>query len=274
MKLADLQDNKVSALLVALQTTSDFTAFKVVYEECLSFTDEMFNQFRPQDNWIGNTEQAKYVQSSARLLGFFAFLLFGPVTLLSTFAKVSAAILIIPALLLFIGCLLWLYAKNCPCCVVHGFSRRDLRPWEAFLTNEDFFGKRKEADLFVGIARKEALESTPWCLKYTHRVILWDNLCLFIGDMLVRKFGEFFALLFDDAFVFLFHDRLHEMFKKEVWVEEPGIRQLHSMVFYSTVLLSLLVTGFVTAFFFYCYYAFGATLALLVCCGHTHIGSV
>lgn len=235
----ELPASKVSGLLVALQITSHHTAFKAIYDECRPVVDEKVKEFYQQYN----STRINWGIGSGVHLALFSivciFTLFSVIVL----SKGPYSTLAIPGIMLFIWCFTVIGKLNKVCCTGHDFLHRNIRPWEVFLVDRDYPKVCKEPGLFFGIVRKQSLESSHWSPKYTTRLFLWNNLCLSIGEALENIVGEFIALLFNDRVVTAFHEHIHTMFQKEVWVEEPCIRQLNGAVFYSVVFLSLLVTS-------------------------------
>ena len=238
MKLA-LPTGKVSGLLAALQLTSHHSAFKAIYDECRPVVDVMVKEFYRQHNSI----VSKGGIGSATHMALFSILCIVIVFSVTVIMKTSLYALAIPGLMLFIFFLLLLGNLNKLYCTGRGFLHRSIRPSEVFLMDRDYLKMCKKPSLLLGTARKQSLESDHWSPKYTTRLFLWNNLCLSISEALENTFGELFTLLFNDRVVTAFHERIHKMFQKEVWVVEPCIRQLHGVLFYSIVFLSVLGTG-------------------------------
>lgn len=97
------------------------------------------------------------------------------------------------------------------CVVLHGMHHRHLRPWELF---EDH---KAEPDLektsFDSIVSNNSYEEYPWVAKYEKRNI-------------VRK-----------------------IFDREVWIQEPALRQLQDTIFIQSVIGALLLSAILVAIF-------------------------
>ena len=248
LKLAMLNDHQLSALLLAIQTTSHHTVFKPIYNECLVFMENKFRAFRY--NAIARVKverrRAKSGRTFALLNGFGFIMLNLPLVLY----RVPKLVLLILAFLIFFCIAIACYNTKKLSSADFGSTHSKVHIWEAFLTKGDYIDRRKEATLFRGIARKESAKS--WSPEFTTRFFHCNNLCLATVKMLERTFGECFALLFNDHVVEVFHEYFYKKFEKEVWIEEPTIYQYHDIVLYRALFFSLAITSLITFFFMYC----------------------
>jgi hypothetical protein len=93
-----------------------------------------------------------------------------------------------------------------------------LRPWELFTDGENHkeggdggsYNMRESVD---SVQSSNSYEDAPWVVRYQKRNI-------------VRK-----------------------VFDREVWIQEPALRQIQDMIFIQSMLCALLVAGVVTAIF-------------------------
>jgi hypothetical protein len=247
LKLAMLENSKISALLIALQITSHHTVFQAIYEECYKFTNQKFRMFR-YDSTLAAVMERRRTRSARNFTlfnGIAALLLNIPLVLYHA----SQPVLCIPALVQFACVVAVLYTSKKLSGPVIESCQRNLCSWEAFLPTNEYINRRKKASLFVGIARKESLTSHPWSPEIITRIFLWESLCLALGEILENTFDDFFALLFNDDVVRAFHDYLHKKFAKEVWIEKPSICRCNDIVLYSAAIYSFLLTSPFTAFF-------------------------
>lgn len=97
------------------------------------------------------------------------------------------------------------------CVVLHGMHHRHVRPWELFVDNEEPEGNEKRS--FESFGSNNSYEDEPWVVRYKKR-------------NLVRK-----------------------IFDREVWIQEPALRQIQDTIFVQALLASLLAGGILTAIF-------------------------
>jgi hypothetical protein len=90
---------------------------------------------------------------------------------------------------------------------------RHLRPWELFVEGDDLSGVEMKGDSFSSLASANSFEDEPWVAKYDKR-------------NLVRK-----------------------VFDREVWIEEPALRQIQDTIFLQAMLGAFIVSLVATAIF-------------------------
>lgn len=150
----------------------------------------------------------------ARGLGIFGIvggLIFG---ILMTLSGAGRGWRILALILFFIGIATLIAAIKGMCVVLHGMHHRHLRPWELFSDDTDESVELKNGSY-------ESLESTstnsyedePWVAKYKKR-------------NLIRK-----------------------IFDRELWVQEPALRQIQDTIFLQAVLGGLVGGAILTAIF-------------------------
>ncbi|KAI0838183.1 hypothetical protein F5Y06DRAFT_287321 [Hypoxylon sp. FL0890] len=108
------------------------------------------------------------------------------------------------------------------CVVLHGLHHRHVRPWELFdspspsPTDESELeeqGKGAKGNSFDSFGSSNSYEDEPWVVRYERRGI-------------VRK-----------------------VFDREVWIQEPALRQIQDVIFVQSMLAALLGAGVLTAVF-------------------------
>ncbi|KAK5635777.1 hypothetical protein RRF57_011489 [Xylaria bambusicola] len=101
------------------------------------------------------------------------------------------------------------------CVVLHGLHHRHVRPWELFVDDnstdidELCNGKRS----FDSFGSSNSYEDEPWVIKYQRRFY-------------VRR-----------------------VFDREVWIQEPALRQIQDTIFLQSMLMAFLGAGVLTAIF-------------------------
>ena len=98
--------------------------------------------------------------------------------------------------------------------VLHGMHHRHLRPWELFAEGDDSSGDVElKKGSFDTMGSSNSYEDEPWVAKYEKR-------------NLIRK-----------------------IFDREVWIQEPALRQIQDTIFLQAVGCALLITAISVAIF-------------------------
>ncbi|KAI0468853.1 hypothetical protein F4859DRAFT_524019 [Xylaria cf. heliscus] len=102
------------------------------------------------------------------------------------------------------------------CVVLHGLHHRHVRPWELFISDDNeasttTLGEGKRS--FDSFGSCNSYEDEPWVVRYRRRCVL-------------RK-----------------------IFDREVWIQEPALRQIQDTIFLQSVLAALLGAAVLTAVF-------------------------
>ena len=98
------------------------------------------------------------------------------------------------------------------CVVLHGMHHRHVRPWELFETDdEEVLGGSKTS--FDSFSSSNSYEEEPWVIKYQKRNV-------------VRK-----------------------IFDREVWIQEPALRQIQDTIFVQSMLGAVLLSGVLAGIF-------------------------
>lgn len=96
------------------------------------------------------------------------------------------------------------------CVVLHGMHHCHVRPWELFVQDDGGDPGKRSFDSF---GSENSYEDEPWVVQYEKRNV-------------VRK-----------------------VFDREVWIQEPALRQIQDTIFLQAILASLLLGGALTAVF-------------------------
>lgn len=106
------------------------------------------------------------------------------------------------------------------CVVLHGLHHRHVRPWELFVSDIPGEGdstssikEEKSSSSFDSFGSSNSYEDEPWVIKYHKRNV-------------IRK-----------------------IFDREVWIEEPALRQIQDTIFVQSLLFALLCSGVLVAVF-------------------------
>lgn len=97
------------------------------------------------------------------------------------------------------------------CVVLHGLHHRHLRPWELFADPESEVEMNKKS--FDSFETENSYEDAPWVINYEKRNI-------------IRK-----------------------IFDREIWIEEPALRQIQDTIFIQSVLAGLVFAALFSAIF-------------------------
>jgi hypothetical protein len=102
------------------------------------------------------------------------------------------------------------------CVVLHGMHHRHLRPWELFSSDDDPSDYDMETDSYASLDSQHSsnsYEDEPWVAKYEKRNI-------------IRK-----------------------VFDREVWIQEPALRQIQDTIFLQSVLGALVLSAIIVGIF-------------------------
>lgn len=200
-------------LLKALEATTHPSAFTRVVTDIEAV---LRNQLHPNFiRWtICNGNRPRVI--FARGLGISLILAGIIAELLITLSNVGRGWRALGAIGLVIGTATLIAAYKGMCVVLHGLHHRHLRPWELFMDAEndkgdsDSYNLRESVDT---VQSTNSYEDAPWVVKYQKRNI-------------IRK-----------------------IFDREVWIQEPALRQIQDMIFIQSILCALLAAAIITAIF-------------------------
>ena len=213
-------------ILKALEATTHPSAFQHVAQEIENtLRQQLHPNFIRWSIYNGNRPRVIF----ACVLGIITILLGVLLELLLTLSRLSRGYRAFGAIPLFIGVATFNAAARGMCVVLHGFHHRHLRQWELFSDEEEEEGqnnKNSKEDAASTDSHhmrlRESVESTlssnsyedhPWIARYKKR-------------NLIRK-----------------------VFDREVWVQEPALRQIQDMVFLQSLLVAFVSAGILTAIF-------------------------
>lgn len=215
----NLSSRERRAVLHALQHTTHPSAFSHI-----AATVESSLRRQAHPNFIrwticnGNRPRVIF----ARGLGVSVMLLALVANILITLSSASRPWRIIPFIGWFIGVSTLIAAWKGMCVVLHGLHHRHLRPWELFSDSPDDVAdgsenekgaRSQESLLSDGSAGSNSFEDEPWVARYQKRNV-------------VRK-----------------------VFDREVWIQEPALRQIQDTIFLQSLLGAALVSAVVVGVF-------------------------
>jgi len=151
----------------------------------------------------------------ARFLGVFLIVAGFVVAVLLTLSSMGKGYRALAAIAWVLGVSTLVAAYKGMCVVLHGLHHRHVRPWELF-EQDDEMGSDDEKMLkesFESFGSHNSFEDEPWVVKYEKRNV-------------VRK-----------------------VFDREIWIEEPALRQIQDTIFLQAILAGLVVGGLLTMVF-------------------------
>lgn len=96
------------------------------------------------------------------------------------------------------------------CVVLHGMHTRHVRPWELFQDDEKELEEKRSFETFD---TSNSYEDEPWVAQYRKR------------------------------------NFLRKILDRQVWVQEPALRQIQDTIFLQSILEAVLVSAILTAIF-------------------------
>jgi hypothetical protein len=149
----------------------------------------------------------------ARALGVSTILLALAAAVLLTLSRAPRGYRAIPAAGFVLGVATLVAAWKGMCVVLHGLHHRHVRPWELFETDGEGDAAAAAKASFESFGSTNSYEEEPWVVRYQKRNV-------------VRK-----------------------VFDREVWIQEPALRQVQDTIFVQSLLASLLAAGVLSAIF-------------------------
>ncbi|KAL6703593.1 hypothetical protein ACN47E_009538 [Coniothyrium glycines] len=209
----NLSSKERSALLHALQTTTHPSALRDVM-----MTVEWSLRCQAHPNFIrwticnGNRPRVIFARGLG-IGGIVAGLVVAIVLTLSSAGRGWRALSLIG---FFIGISTLIAAWKGMCVVLHGMHHRHLRPWELFSSDDEpqgYDAKVDSSDSLGSHGSSNSWEDEPWVAKYERRNV-------------VRK-----------------------IFDREVWIEEPALRQIQDTIFIQAIVGALVIGGIAAGVF-------------------------
>lgn len=202
----NLSSKEQKTLLHALSSTTHPSAFRSV-----AASIESSLRYQAHPNFIrwsicnGNPARVTF----ARCLGVGTILLATVAAILLSLSRAPRGYRALAAIGWVIGFATLIAAWKGMCVVLHGLHHRHVRPWELFepdFDSDSEMGKRR-GQSYESFGTSNSYEEEPWVVKYDKRNI-------------VRK-----------------------IFDRQVWVQEPALRQIQDTIFVQSVLGGLLLSG-------------------------------
>lgn len=209
----NLSDRERAALLKALQVTTHPSAFRDVIR-----TVEWSLRCQAHPNFIrwticnGNRPRVIF----ARGLGIGGIVAGFLVAIILTLSSAGRGWRALSLIGFFIGISTLIAAWKGMCVVLHGMHHRHLRPWELFSSDDEpqgYDAKADSSDSLGSHGTSNSWEDEPWVAKYEKRNV-------------VRK-----------------------IFDREVWIEEPALRQIQDTIFIQSIIGALLLGGIAAGVF-------------------------
>jgi len=152
----------------------------------------------------------------ARGLGIFGIVAGLLVAIILTLSSAGRAWRAISMIGFFIGTSTLIAAWKGMCVVLHGMHHRHIRPWELFASDDEqqtYEFKSDSSNSVDSHASSNSWEDEPWVARYEKRNI-------------VRK-----------------------IFDREVWIQEPALRQIQDTIFIQAILGALVISGVAVGIF-------------------------
>jgi len=209
----NLSSKERTALLHALQNTTHPSAFSDIIT-----TVEWSLRCQAHPNFIrwticnGNRPRVIF----ARGLGIFGIVAGLIVAIILTLSSAGRAWRVISLIGFFIGISTLIAAWKGMCVVLHGMHHRHLRQWELFASDDEPQSYDIKSDSFQSIdshASSNSWEDEPWVARYEKRNV-------------IRK-----------------------VFDREVWVQEPALRQIQDTIFIQAIIGALIISAVAVGIF-------------------------
>ncbi|KAF1938900.1 hypothetical protein EJ02DRAFT_270355 [Clathrospora elynae] len=209
----NLSSKERTSLLHALQNTTHPSAFHHVIT-----TVEWSLRCQAHPNFIrwticnGNRPRVIF----ARGLGISGIVAGLIVAIVLTLSRASRAWRVLSLIGFFIGVSTLIAAWKGMCVVLHGMHHRHLRPWELFTSDDEpqgYDGKIDSIDTLNTQTSSNSWEDEPWVARYEKRNV-------------IRK-----------------------IFDREVWIQEPALRQIQDTIFLQAILGALVISAVAVGIF-------------------------
>lgn len=151
----------------------------------------------------------------ARFLGIFLIVAGFAIAVLITLSSMAKGYRALAAIAWVLGISTLVAAYKGMCVVLHGLHHRHIRPWELFEQDGEFGSDDEKIpkESFESFGSCNSYEDEPWVVKYEKRNI-------------VRK-----------------------VFDREVWIQEPALRQIQDTIFLQAILAGVILGGLLTMVF-------------------------
>ncbi|KAK3393208.1 hypothetical protein B0H63DRAFT_516405 [Podospora didyma] len=150
----------------------------------------------------------------ARALGVGTIMLSFAAALILTMSRAGRGYRALVAIGWVIGIATLIAAYKGMCVVLHGMHHRHVRPWELFVAEgDDASEEAHEKHSFDSFGSANSYEEEPWVIRYQKRNV-------------IRK-----------------------IFDREVWIQEPALRQIQDTIFVQSMLCAIVLAGILTVVF-------------------------
>ncbi|RMZ71284.1 regulator of g signaling superfamily [Pyrenophora seminiperda CCB06] len=209
----NLSSKERTSLLHALQNTTHPSAFAEVIT-----TVEWSLRCQAHPNFVRwticNGNRARVI--FARGLGIFGIVAGLIVAIILPLSSAGRAWRVISMIGFFIGISTLIAAWKGMCVVLHGMHHRHVRPWELFASDDEQQAYDFKSDSVNSVdshSSSNSWEDEPWVARYEKRNV-------------VRK-----------------------VFDREVWIQEPALRQIQDTIFIQSILGALIISGVAVGIF-------------------------
>ena len=206
----NLASKERATLLQALANTTHPSAFRSV-----AYTVEWSLRRQAHPNFIrwticnGNRPRVIF----ARGLGVGGIVGGIVAAVLITISNAGRGYRVLSAIGFMIGIATLIAAWKGMCVVLHGMHHRHLRPWELFVEGDDTSGHNMSKISLDSFGSRNSYEDEPWVAKYEKRNV-------------IRK-----------------------VFDREVWIQEPALRQIQDTIFLQALGGALVITAVAVGIF-------------------------
>lgn len=148
----------------------------------------------------------------ARALGVGCIIAGIVAAIILTLSKVGRGYRALAAILWVLGIATLVAAWKGMCVVLHGMHHRHVRPWELFEQSEESIDEKAKGS-FETFGSSNSYEDEPWVIKYEKR------------------------------------NGIRKIFDREVWIQEPALRQIQDIIFLQAILAGLVGGVLLTVLF-------------------------
>jgi len=192
------------ALLLALQTTFHPDVFAALKAEAdRDLRGAPFESFRQTVVRNANRDRIRFAKALGIMLLYLGILT-NVFLLLSNAPRPYRAL---PSILYILGTSCLICACKGICVLLHNRKRRQLRPWEIFLTEEQYNDQHDPRCYPYGLTVNPKVHNQPWIVEYKKRYFL------------------------------------RRIFDREVCIEDPAILRFHTRLFYSSLVIGVLIAA-------------------------------
>jgi hypothetical protein len=198
------------AAVQALSHTTHPSAFRVIMR---SVDTSLRRQAHPNFvRWSicnGNPARTRF----AVILGVATIIIGFAIAIVLTLSRAGRGYRALAAIAWVIGISTLIAAYKGMCVVLHGMHHRQVRPWELFVHDDEMDSEGKLSFETLKSNKSNSYEDEPWVIKYDKR------------------------------------NGIRKIFDREVWIQEPALRQIQDTIFVQSMLAAVVIGGIFTAIF-------------------------